>query len=77
MERMKKMGMWGMYGLYEAYDFTEGREGIVKSYMAHHMGMALCGIANLLEDDFISELFSNMPMLQGVKLMLTQRPYKS
>ena len=77
MERMKKIGMWGMYGLYEAYDFTEGREGIVKSYMAHHMGMALCGIANLLEEDFISKIFSNMPMLQGVKLMLTQRPYKS
>lgn len=73
MKRMKKMGMWGKYGLYEAYDFTKGRDGVVKSYMAHHVGMALCGVANLLEDGFISEIFSSMPMMQGVKLMLTER----
>ncbi len=44
------LGMSGPYGLYEALDATDFRVGggyaIVRSYMAHHMGMSLMALTN-------------------------------
>ena len=52
LERLTKLGLYGKFGLYEACDFTPGRAkngcAPVKSYMAHHMGMSLAAISNVL-----------------------------
>lgn len=48
-------GAWGRYGYYEAVDYTRGRKGVVYCYMAHHLGMSLCGIANLVAENLVSE----------------------
>lgn len=76
MEFIKSLGGSGKYGFYEAIDFTHGRKGVVQSYMAHHMGMSLCGIANLLQDNMISSCFGNMPMMQSIKVMMTAKSEK-
>ncbi len=46
LQRLIKLGMEGRYGLYEAVDFTPSRLRnsdfeIVKTFMAHHLGMTL------------------------------------
>lgn len=71
MDVLVKAGAAGKYGFYEALDDTPGRKGIVESFMAHHLGMSLCAIANLLFDGMIAEAFGNMPMMTAVNVMLT------
>ncbi|MBE7058171.1 MAG: hypothetical protein E7387_03615 [Ruminococcaceae bacterium] len=68
-----RLGAEGKYGYYEAVDFTPGRKGIVESFMAHHVGMSLCGIANLLFDGMVSKGFAEMPMMKAVEVMLTEK----
>lgn len=70
-ERLTKAGAAGKYGFYEAIDYTPGRKGVVESFMAHHLGMSFCAIANLLFDGMISGTFGEMPMMTAVKVMLT------
>ena len=59
--RLEKMGMYGKYGFYEACDFTHNRAGrgmcIVKSYMAHHVGMSIIAAANICLDNIFQKRF--------------------
>lgn len=53
LKRLENMGLGGKYGLCEAADLTESRCGgakfaVVRSYMAHHVGMSLLAADNLL-----------------------------
>src|SRR6185312_3814284 len=52
LHRMDKAGWIGAYGFYEAADFSESRKKpvLVREWMAHHQGMALLAILNLLQD---------------------------
>src|SRR5262249_26270958 len=63
LRRLAKRGLEGRLGLFEAIDFTDrevqaGRQAgpsedgeLVKSYLAHHQGMTLLALANVLLDD--------------------------
>lgn len=62
--RLEKEGAFNpKYGFYEAVDYTKRRVGrggaVIKSHMAHHMGMSIAGAANLLKDNICSKLFLN------------------
>lgn len=52
LRRLCALGLEGRFGLYEAADFTPSRLSggssfeIVRSYMAHHLGMSLVAIDN-------------------------------
>lgn len=51
--KLQDMGGLGEYGFYEAVDFDKSRIGeaeyrFVQSYMAHHQGMGLCALDNVL-----------------------------
>ncbi|WP_199554270.1 GH36-type glycosyl hydrolase domain-containing protein [Sandaracinobacteroides hominis] len=76
---LEAMGARGRYGFYEALDFTPGRvpEGqrfaIVKTYMAHHQGMALLAIANVLDGGRLREAFHSEPMIRATELLLQER----
>ncbi len=54
--QLQALGALGRYGFYEALDYTRSRLpedaqfAIVRAYMAHHQGMTLCAIANVLHD---------------------------
>jgi cyclic beta-1,2-glucan synthetase len=54
LDRLRNLGAWGQYGAVEAIDFTVGRaleDGagiVVHAYMAHHQGMSLVSLGNLL-----------------------------
>jgi cyclic beta-1,2-glucan synthetase len=68
-ERLDKEGALGRYGFYEALDFTpvrlaEGqRVAIVRCYMAHHQGMSLVAIANVVHDGAMRHRFHSAPLI--------------
>jgi cyclic beta-1,2-glucan synthetase len=77
--RLSDVGANGPYGFREALDYTGRRlpEGesvaVVKSYMAHHQGMALVAIGNVLNDDAMVERFHADPIVQATELLLQER----
>lgn len=74
-----KEGLEGEYGFYEAVDYTEKRvpfgleKGIVKSYMAHHQGMILVSINNLLNNNVIISRFHSEPMIKAGEILLQEK----
>ncbi len=76
---LTQYGALGRYGYYEAIDFTRSRlpEGtkfaLVRAYMAHHQGMTLVAIANVLFDGRMRERFHSEPMIQATELLLQER----
>ena len=78
LERLEKMGLCGRYGFYEAVDFTKGRAGaagfsIVRSYMAHHVGMSFLSVYNLLEDNRMQKRFLAAGNLSSAKELLEEK----
>ena len=77
--RLRKAGASGRYGFREALDYTERRlpEGasvaIVRSYMAHHQGMALVALGNVLNDRVMVERFHADPIVEATELLLQER----
>ncbi len=77
--RLEKYGMNSACGFYEALDFTprhvrekHGCE-IVKSYMAHHQGMGLCALANVLCGACLQRWFQAIPEAYAVRLLTEER----
>ena len=79
--RLRNLGMEGPLGLFEAADFCRARTGkpmrIVRSHMAHHQGMILLAVCNLLEEDYIATLFSSLPRVEAYRLLLEEKPLRA
>jgi cyclic beta-1,2-glucan synthetase len=77
--RLSHAGAGGRYGFREALDYTARRlpEGasvaVVKSYMAHHQGMALVALGNVLNDRAMVERFHADPIVEATELLLQER----
>lgn len=77
---LERLGMTGRCGFYEAADFTKGRAAqggysIVRSYMAHHLGMSLIACANALRDDvFVRRFQRDGDMARASELLMEQAP---
>jgi cyclic beta-1,2-glucan synthetase len=77
--RLREAGGSGAYGFYEALDYTSARlpEGdtvaVVRAFLAHHQGMSLIAIANLLNDGAMCSRFHAEPMVQATELLLQER----
>lgn len=78
-EVMRKLGWAGECGLYEAADYTrrhaDGTPSLVKSHMAHHQGMILCALCNVLTDDSLTKDFMRQPQAQALALMLQEKTF--
>ena len=78
-ERLSQAGASGPYGFREALDYTPRRlpEGaavaIVMSYMAHHQGMLLVAIGNVLNGSAMVERFHADPIVKATELLLQER----
>jgi cyclic beta-1,2-glucan synthetase len=76
---LAKAGGKGAYGYYEALDYTRSRvpEGkdvaVVRAYMAHHQGMSLVALANVLLGGEMQNRFHAMPIVQATELLLQER----
>ncbi len=77
--RLTAAGALGRYGFYEALDYTPSRlpEGadvaIVRAFMAHHQGMTVVGIANVLFDGRMRARFHTESSVQATELLLQER----
>ena len=78
-ERLSDLGALGRFGYYEAIDFTPERMPhgipfeIVRAFMAHHQGMTIAAIANVLLDGFLRSCFHNEPIVKAAELLLQER----
>lgn len=74
--RLQNMGMEGPMGFFEAADFSEKQHGfqIVRSHMSCHQGMILAMLCNVLCDQYIARLFSDLPRVQAYRLLLQEKP---
>ncbi len=75
LHRMEALGWVGEYGFYEAADYTEGDEPrLVRSWMAHHQGMSLLALANLLRDECFRRWFHANAIVRASELLLHEKP---
>ncbi|MEO6050073.1 MAG: glucoamylase family protein, partial [Pyrinomonadaceae bacterium] len=67
------------YGFYESIDFTPERlppaekSVIIRAFMAHHQGMILVALDNLLNENVMQERFHREPQVQATELLLQER----
>jgi len=78
-ERLAGIGARGRFGFNEALDYTRSRlpdgaeVAIVRAYMAHHQGMTIVAIANVLFDGKMRARFHAEPSIQATELLLQER----
>ncbi|MCK9216413.1 MAG: glycosyl transferase [Firmicutes bacterium] len=82
--RLVSYEMEAGYGLYESLDFTPNRlrkgkkKEVVKSFMAHHLGMSILALNNFLNKDVMIHRFHSHPIIKAGEFMLQERiPIKS
>ncbi|MCP4202191.1 MAG: hypothetical protein GY769_09675 [bacterium] len=77
--QLEAIGAQGDYGFYEALDFTPARlpEGeqvaVVRAYMAHHQGMTIVSLGNVVHQGLAQKRFQSHPMVQASELLLQER----
>lgn len=76
---LTREGGRGAYGFYEALDYTTSRlqEGqsvaVVRAYMAHHQGMSLVSLNNVVNSGATCNRFHSLPIVQATELLLQER----
>ena len=73
LRRMEAFGWFGRYGFYEAIDYTRAGADPVRMWMAHHQGMSLLAIVNLLFDNPFQQYFHAEPQALATELLLHER----
>jgi len=79
LRRLAREGFEGPYGFYEAIDYTAarlppGKDSVtVRSFMAHHQGMAFLSLDYLLQDRPMQRRFELAPAFQANLLLLQER----
>jgi cyclic beta-1,2-glucan synthetase len=80
LERLRAAGLEGQYGFYEAIDYTldrlpkERTGGVpLPTYMAHHQGMTLVALDNVINGSPMPNRFHADPRVQAAELLLQER----
>jgi len=87
LRRLSDEGRTGAYGYYDAIDYTHGaafeadaaegggrpRGTVVRTFMAHHQGMTLVSLANVLLGNPMVRRFHSDPRVQATELLLQER----
>ncbi len=72
-------GALARFGLYEAIDYTPERlppnqtSQMISAFMAHHQGMILVALNNLVHDAIMQRRFHSEPLVQATELLLQER----
>ena len=78
LKRIEREGMYDKYGFYESIDYTPERvekgqtSSVVKTYMAHHQGLILLSINNLLNNEILQKRFMTNPEIEAVSILLQE-----
>jgi hypothetical protein len=73
LRQMQEYGWLGRYGFYEAIAYSRSGAEAVRMWMAHHQGMSLLTIANLLFDHPLQQYFHSEPQVVATELLLHER----
>jgi cyclic beta-1,2-glucan synthetase len=79
LRRLDALGARGDFGFFDAVDFTASRqpEGepltVVRNFMAHHQGMSLVALGNVLRDGAPRRWFASAPLVQAHAALLHER----
>ena len=76
LRHMDAAGWVGAYGFYEAADYSSksSKPVLVREWMAHHQGMSLLAILNLLRNNIVQQWFHANPLVQANELLLHEMP---
>ena len=84
LRKMEKLGWLGEYGFYESADYSATAQHeagkryiLVRSWMAHHQGMSLLAITNLLADKPFHRWFHSDPRVRATELLLHEKPVRA
>ena len=79
LQQLNREGLAGKYGFYEAIDYTPGhvppqrRSVVVKAFMAHHQGMSLVALCNVLCNWPMQRRFFADARVKASALLLEER----
>src|SRR3984893_5103203 len=79
LRKMEASGWLGPYGFYESADYKEATAANTRSpelvycWMAHHQGMSLLAISNLLSESVFQRLFHEEVMVAATERLLHER----
>ncbi|MCH5197661.1 MAG: hypothetical protein J1E34_02035 [Oscillospiraceae bacterium] len=77
LRRFSSLGAYGACGFYEAADFSKRamKEDymIVRSYMAHHIGMSMIAAVNAVRDDIFVKRFTGDPDINSALSLLMEK----
>ncbi|HUE81414.1 MAG TPA: glucoamylase family protein [Pyrinomonadaceae bacterium] len=79
LRRLEQEGALGTFGFYEAIDYTierlpqNQRRVIIRAFMAHHQGMSLVALDNVLNNGRMEQRFHSDPIVQATELLLQER----
>jgi cyclic beta-1,2-glucan synthetase len=77
--RLAALGARGRFGYFEAIDYTRARLradqefAIVRSFMAHHQGMTIVAIHDVMHDGLMRNRFHTEPIVRATELLLQER----
>jgi hypothetical protein len=79
LERLESLGARGEFGFHDAVDFTASRQAegqdftVVRNFMAHHQGMSLVALCNVLCADGPRRWFGSAALVQAHESLLHER----
>jgi hypothetical protein len=76
LRRMDSVEWVGPFGFYEAADYaaSPGKAVLVREWMAHHQGMSLLAVLNLLHGNIVQRWFHANPLVQATEILLHEMP---
>ncbi len=76
LRRMDRERWVGTFGFYESADFTGSLRApeLTRQWMAHHQGMSLLAIVNLLRGNIVQRWFHAHPLIRSAELLLQEIP---
>ncbi|MGA8041387.1 MAG: glucoamylase family protein [Terracidiphilus sp.] len=78
LRKMESAGWVGAFGFYEAADYRQSREKaeLVRQWMAHHLGMSLLAVTNMLQGRVVQRWFHANRLVQARQLLLQEMPVR-
>lgn len=79
MHKLIEAGGYGEYGYYDSIDYTKDRIGnsdnvSVKTFMAHHQGLILISINNMVNNMIMQKRFHNNSQIEAFNILLQEKP---
>ncbi len=79
LKKLKELGLYSSFGFYESIDYTRehlhdnAQSEVIRTYMAHHQGMALTAINNYINNGIVRKRFHSDEGVMAAEILLKER----